>query len=59
MLWSYSGKEARMLAKFCRLFSRMEEGDVGMVLFMAQKDDMTEDRLKCKRPSNRGASLPG
>ena len=35
--WGSKGKEARLLAKFCRLFSRMEEGDLGMVLFMAQK----------------------
>jgi hypothetical protein len=26
-----------MLAKFCRLFSGMEESDGGLVLFMAQK----------------------
>jgi len=31
------GKDARLLAQFCRLFSRMDEGDLGMVLFMAQK----------------------
>jgi transcriptional regulator with XRE-family HTH domain len=37
ILWGNSGKDARMLAQFCRLFSRMEEGDLGMVLFMAQK----------------------
>ena len=35
--WGSKGKDARMVAKFCRLFSRMEEGDLGMVLFMAQK----------------------
>jgi transcriptional regulator with XRE-family HTH domain len=35
--WGSEGKEARLLAKFCRLFSRMEEDDLGMVLFMAQK----------------------
>ena len=35
--WGSEGKEARLLAKFCRLFSRMEESDLGMVLFMAQK----------------------
>jgi transcriptional regulator with XRE-family HTH domain len=35
--WGSSGKEARLLAKFCCLFSRMEEDDLGMVLFMAQK----------------------
>jgi transcriptional regulator with XRE-family HTH domain len=35
--WGSKGKDAILLAKFCRLFSRMEEGDLGMVLFMAQK----------------------
>ena len=35
--WGSKGKDARMLAKFCRLFSHMEEGDRGLVLFMAQK----------------------
>ena len=36
-LWGSKGKDAQMLAQFCRLFSRMEESDLGMVLFMAQK----------------------
>ncbi len=35
--WGSKGKEAILLAKFCRLFSHMEEADLGMVLFMAQK----------------------
>src|SRR5713226_8691562 len=35
--WGSNGKDAPLLAKFCRLFSRMEEGDLGLVLFMAQK----------------------
>ena len=35
--WGSKGKDARMLTKFCRLFSRMGPGDLGMVLFMAQK----------------------
>ncbi len=35
--WGSSGKEARLLAKFCRLLKRMEEGDRGLLLFMAQK----------------------
>ena len=35
--WGSKGKDARMLAKFCRLFSQMEEADRGLVLFMAQK----------------------
>jgi transcriptional regulator with XRE-family HTH domain len=37
ILWGNSGKDAHMLAKFCRLFGRMVEGDRGLVLFMAQK----------------------
>jgi len=37
IVWGDSGKDARMLAKFCRLFGRMKEGDRGLVLFMAQK----------------------
>jgi transcriptional regulator with XRE-family HTH domain len=35
--WGSSGKDARMLAKFCRLFSHMEESDLKLVLFMTQK----------------------
>ena len=35
--WGSKGKEARLLAKFCRLFGQMEEADLGLVLFMAQK----------------------
>jgi len=35
--WGSTGKDARLLAQFCRLFSRIEAGDLGMVLFMAQK----------------------
>jgi transcriptional regulator with XRE-family HTH domain len=37
ILWGSGGKDARLLAKFCRLFSHMEKGDLGFVLFMAQK----------------------
>jgi transcriptional regulator with XRE-family HTH domain len=37
ILWGSHGKEARMLAQFCRVFSRMEERDLGVVLLMAQK----------------------
>jgi transcriptional regulator with XRE-family HTH domain len=37
ILWGNSGKDARLLLKFCRLFGRMEEVDRGFVLFMAQK----------------------
>jgi transcriptional regulator with XRE-family HTH domain len=35
--WGSSGKDARLLAKFCRLFSRMEESNRRLVLFTAQK----------------------
>jgi transcriptional regulator with XRE-family HTH domain len=35
--WGNSGKGARMLAKFCRLFGRMKDVDLGLVLYMAQK----------------------
>jgi hypothetical protein len=37
IVWGNSGKDARTLAKFCRLFSHMEAGDLGLVFFMAQK----------------------
>ena len=37
IVWGSKGKEARLLAKFCHLFSRMEQGDLALVLFMAQK----------------------
>jgi transcriptional regulator with XRE-family HTH domain len=37
IVWGSAGKDAHMLAKFCRLFGRMEAGDLGLVLFTAQK----------------------
>jgi transcriptional regulator with XRE-family HTH domain len=37
IVWGSKGKDARMLAKFCRLFSQMGEGDLKLVLFMTQK----------------------
>jgi transcriptional regulator with XRE-family HTH domain len=37
IVWGNSGKDAHMLAQFCRLFGRMKEDDRGLVLFMAQK----------------------
>ena len=37
IVWGSTGKDARMLAKFCRLFGKMEEGDLRLVLFMAQR----------------------
>ena len=36
-LWGSSGREARLPATFCRLFKRMDESDLGILLFMAQK----------------------
>jgi len=35
--WGNKGNDARLLAKFCQLFSRMKANDQGLVLFMAQK----------------------
>ena len=37
ILWGNSGKDQRTLVKFCRLFGRMDDGDRGVVMFMAQK----------------------
>jgi transcriptional regulator with XRE-family HTH domain len=36
-LWGNSGKNARTLDKFCRLFSRMKDGDRELLLLMAEK----------------------
>ena len=36
MVWGNEGKDARLLAQFSRLFSRLENGDLALVLFMAQ-----------------------
>src|SRR3981081_3394033 len=35
--WGSKGKDARMLTKFCRLFSRMDNHELGMGRFMATK----------------------
>ena len=35
--WGSKGKDARLLAKFCRLFRRMKEDELELVFFMAQK----------------------
>ena len=37
ILWGTSGPDARILAKFRRLFSRLEQDDLGLVFLMAQK----------------------
>lgn len=37
ILWSHSGRDARLLAKFCGLFSPMEESNRKLALFTAQK----------------------
>ncbi len=34
--WGNSGKEARFPVRFCRLFSRMHESDLRLLLAMAQ-----------------------
>ena len=35
--WGSKGKDARLLDKFRRVFSRLDKDELGMVLFMAQK----------------------
>jgi transcriptional regulator with XRE-family HTH domain len=35
--WGSKGKDARLVAKFCHLFSRMGAEDLKLVLFMAQR----------------------
>jgi hypothetical protein len=35
--WGNSSKDAHFLAMLCRLFARMKERDLGLVLFMEQK----------------------
>jgi transcriptional regulator with XRE-family HTH domain len=37
ILWGSSGKDARLLFKFCRLFARMENSDRNLLFFVAQK----------------------
>jgi transcriptional regulator with XRE-family HTH domain len=37
ILWGTAGKEANMLAQFCRLFSRIAEEDRKILFFTAQK----------------------
>jgi transcriptional regulator with XRE-family HTH domain len=37
VLWGSSGKEASMLTKFRRLFSKMEDEDRRLLLYIAQK----------------------
>ncbi|HEV2523344.1 MAG TPA: helix-turn-helix transcriptional regulator [Candidatus Acidoferrales bacterium] len=37
IVWGSEGKDARMLALFCRLFGSMKADDRGLMLFMAQK----------------------
>jgi transcriptional regulator with XRE-family HTH domain len=36
-LWGSAGKDARLLAKFCQLFSRMDKGNLKMLFSVAQK----------------------
>jgi transcriptional regulator with XRE-family HTH domain len=37
IVWGSKGKDGRMLVKFCRLFGRMKEDDLRLVLLTAQK----------------------
>jgi len=37
VMWGGSGKDARLVAEFCRLFSRMEKGNRDLILFTAKK----------------------
>ena len=37
ILWGSLGKDARVLAKFCRFLAKMSEDDRGILLFTAQK----------------------
>src|ERR1700739_2563558 len=37
VMWGGSGKDARVLGQFCRLFSRMGKGKPELVLFAAHK----------------------
>jgi transcriptional regulator with XRE-family HTH domain len=37
ILWGNSGEDARLLAKFCRLFGRMKNEEFVLILFLAQK----------------------
>ncbi len=48
LLWGNSGKDAHMLAKFCRLFGRMQDGDRNVLFFMAQKMGRTKPIQRVK-----------
>lgn len=37
IVWGSKGKDARMLVKFCRLFSHTNESDLRLLFVMAQK----------------------
>src|ERR1039457_2091927 len=37
IVWGNSGKDVRLLAKFCRLLTRTEESDRKLLMFMIQK----------------------
>jgi transcriptional regulator with XRE-family HTH domain len=37
ILWGSSGRDQRLLLKFCRLFSRMQKADLVLIFFAAQK----------------------
>jgi transcriptional regulator with XRE-family HTH domain len=41
--WGSERKDARLLAKFCQLFGRMDKDDLKMLLFMTQKMATRQD----------------
>jgi transcriptional regulator with XRE-family HTH domain len=42
--WGSSGRDARMLGRFCRLLSRTNKADQKLLLFMAQKMSQRKKR---------------
>jgi len=46
--WGSSGRDARTLDKFRRLFGRTDEADVNLLLFMAQKMSQKKGTAKKK-----------
>ena len=46
------GKDARLVAKFRRLFSHMKKGDLGMVLVIGTEDGASKGCLIADRPGD-------
>ena len=49
--WGSSGRDARTLGKFRRLFSQIDKADINLLLFMAQK--MAQKNEGASKKSNR------